>query len=240
MKRLYMVAAVLGLWSCAAGAQEGLAPTVPVVPAPVLQNGKVVTPPGGGWGRSDSRPFATSQWSPFRNPATASVVQPASSAAVVPQLPLPTGVSTPDAANCGPGGCASGGRNRSCWSKLKAFLCYHDSPTDAPKCRPTPYITPLIGMFPCTPVGSAGCASGGCATSAPTPAHYAPTTTGYNAPPMMPPPGVGRAPQASPSAGAVAMPARGAPAPVQPTWQGRVTPEGPIVPTGYKYPVPNK
>src|SRR5436190_1819791 len=63
----------------------------------------------------------------------------------------------PDA-NCGPTGCGRAAPNRSCWARVKAFLCYHESPTDIPTCRPTPYVTPLMGMFPCT--GAAGCGTG--------------------------------------------------------------------------------
>jgi hypothetical protein len=81
MKRWYLAVAVAGLWPVAElRAQEGLAPTAPVVPAPVLKNGNVLAPSdGNGWG-SNPRMFSVAKWSPFRNPATASTVEPASGA----------------------------------------------------------------------------------------------------------------------------------------------------------------
>ncbi|MBN9119751.1 MAG: hypothetical protein J0I06_11440 [Planctomycetes bacterium] len=257
MKRWYLVAVVaVGLCPVAARAQEGLAPTVPVVPAPVLQNGNVLTPSGGsGWGATGSpRLFSVAKWSPFRNPATASPVEPTAYApAYVPTTlpPLPSGVGAyaPEG-NCGPGGCDRPGRSRSCWARIKAFLAFHDSPTELPTCRPTPYITPLQGMFPCTsvPYCGAGCADGSCGIGVPAngqpvygqpqPLPYAPQ--GQPMPQPVVPPGT--------TAGPVVMPPRGMQAgPVQPTWQGRVVPasavsakptNGPVVPTGYRYPAP--
>ena len=35
------------------------------------------------------------------------------------------------------------GRDRSCWTHLKAWMCYHSSSTELPRCQPTPYITQL-------------------------------------------------------------------------------------------------
>lgn len=257
MKRLYLAAAVVGLWPGAPRAQEGLAPTAPMVPAPVLKDGRVQQPTGG-WGSGDGRGFATQKWSPFRNPATAGSVEPVSAqyanyASAVP--PLPVGITNP--ADCGPAGCGAHGRDRSCWERFKTFLCFSYTPGGPPRCQPTPFTTPLAGMFPCTPVGSAGCASG----CAPAPLQYGPAMPGYTmpAPQMTPPASVGRAPQQSPTAGAVAMPSRGAPSPVQPTWLGRVAPESAVaakpapapalkptaapsgvVPTGFKYPAPTQ
>lgn len=249
MKRWYLVGAVMSLWPVAAPAQEGLAPTAPVVPAPMLHNGSVLTPSGSGeWG-GRSRPFAVANWSPFRNPATAAPAEPAAPAQPLP--PLPAGVSGGPDANCAPGGCARPARDRSCWAGIRALLCYHDSPTELPKCRPTPYVTPLLGMFPCTPgaypqaacaPGAPGCGTPGYGHPVPAPApQYAPTG----------------APAPAATAGPVVMPPRGTQgAAVQPTWQGRVVPESvavrppapapvrpapvapTIVPTGYKYPVP--
>lgn len=265
MRRLYLVAAVVGLWPVAAPAQEGLAPTAPVVPAPVLQNGNVMTPGGSGWGTGGPRLFTSSKWSPFRNPATASPVEPTAAYAYAqpqsqPLPPLPSGLSglggsagaTPDA-NCGPAGCGKPGRDRSCWTRLKAFFCFHDSPTELPKCRPTPYITPLQGMFPCT-AGAAGCGTG-CGTGGSY--GYGPATDiRYGVPSDRQPPAyvppVMQPPQSLQSsgttAGPVVMPARGMQGSVvQPTFQGRVVPEsavsvkpvpGTIVPTGYLRPAP--
>jgi hypothetical protein len=255
MKRLY-VAAVVGLLPGLAQAQQGLAPTTPVVPAPVLQNGKVASP-AGGWGAGDVRAFSPAKWSPFRNPALASSVEPISGATYAPQAPLPAVPPLPAAAsvpeaNCGPSGC--GGRNGSCWERFKAFLCYTETTNKLPL-RPTPFRTPLAGMFPCTPFGGAGCGTCGAPAdavpAAPVPAPYGPVMPGYTMP-VPQAPAVGRA--SANTAGAVAMPSRGAPGPMQPTWLGRVAPEsvvnaakptGPattptVVPTGYKAPAANK
>src|SRR4051794_37073195 len=133
MKRWYLVAAVaVGLWPVAGvRAQEGLAPTAPVVPAPGLKNGSVLTPSDGGWGSSSRLSIA--KWSPFRNPATASTVEPTAPVSAQPQPqplpPPPAAASGPDA-SCGPTGCGHAAPNRSCWARVKAFLHYHDSPTD--------------------------------------------------------------------------------------------------------------
>ncbi len=245
MKRLYL-AAVAGLCSVVPlSAQEGaLAPTAPVVPAPVLQNGSLVSPSGGnGWG-AGSRPFAPAKWSPFRNPATASVTDPVvpSAAAYGHALPpLPAGVSGVEAASCGPAGCGQAGRSRGCWEHLKAWLCYHPSKTDLPKCRPTPYVTPLQGMFPCTSV--AGCTTG-CAVGTPVYGQPQPVPQGLPMPQPVPP---------GATAGAVMMPPRGqqGTATLQPTWQGRTTPAaqfaakpatgpttGPVVGASLTYPAP--
>lgn len=170
MKRLFF-AAVAGLCSFAPlRAQEGtLAPTVPVVPAPVLQNGGVINPAGGkgGWGASNTpRLFSAPKWSPFRSPVAAGAIEPALPPTTVqPMPPLPAGVGGVDGlcgtgncktANCNAGGC---GHDRSCWQKLKAWLTYHPCKTELPKCQPTPYITPLQGMFPCTANCNYGCGS---------------------------------------------------------------------------------
>ena len=166
MKRLYL-AAVAGLWSVAPlPAQEGvLAPTAPVVPAPTLHNGALLAPAGGagGWGAGGSRVMPLAKWSPFRNPATASATDPVAPAAgyAHPLPPLPAGVGGADA-SCGPNGCGHAGRERLGWDRVKAWLCYRPSKTEMPVLRPTPYVTPLQGMFACTPAGgcATGCASG--------------------------------------------------------------------------------
>jgi hypothetical protein len=270
MKRWYLVAAVaVGLWPVAeVRAQEGLAPTAPVVPAPVLKNGSVLAPSEGGWGSSPR--LSVAKWSPFRNPATASTVEPTASVYAQPQSlsPQPAAVSGPDA-NCGPAGCARPARDRSCWSRVKALLGYHDSPTDIPTCRPTPYVTPLMGMFPCT--GAAGCGSG-CGSGYGYPYSTDPIRYGVPndrqapayapLPPSQPMPATPMQPMPQPvqpgttppgtTAGPVVMPSRGMQgSAVQPTWQGRVVPAsavapksapatGPVVPTGFKYPVPGQ
>ena len=260
MKRWYLVAAVaVGLWPVAeARAQEGLAPTAPVVPAPILKNGSVLTPSDGGWGSSSRLSIA--QWSPFRNPATASAVEPIAPVYAQPPSAVPSGPGFD--ASCAPAGCGRAAPNRSCWARLKAVLCYSDSPTDIPTCRPTPYVTPLMGMFPCT--AGAGCGTG-CGGGYGYP--YSTDPIRYGVPNDRQPPAYAPAPQPQatplqpmpqpvqpgttppgPTAAPVTMPSRGMPSSaVQPTWQGRVVPAsavapkpatGPIVPTGFKYPVP--
>lgn len=229
MKRLYL-AAVAGLWSVAPlSAQEGaLAPTAPVVPAPALQNGSLLAPAGGtgGWGAGGSRTMALTKWSPFRNPATASASDPVAPSAAGyghPLPPLPAGVGD---GPCGTSGCGHAGRERVGWDRVKAWLCYHPSKTELPKLRPTPYVTPLQGMFGCT--SAAGCAAG-CASGAPVSGQ--PQPQGQPMPQPVPP-GTG--------AGAVAMPPRGPQGiALQPTWQGRTPPApGPVVNASLKYPAP--
>ncbi|MBM3982724.1 MAG: hypothetical protein FJ304_21120 [Planctomycetes bacterium] len=169
MKRL-LLAAVAGL--CAVGsarAQDGyLAPTAPVVPAPLLKNGSVLAP-AGSWGPNGTRAFVPTSWSPLRNPVGASVGERAGAPAAYgyPVPPLPAGVGGADGL-CGAGGCATPRASGSCLDKMKAWLCYHPSKTELPKLQPAPYVTPLQGMFPCAS-GSTGCAAPGCAT----PAHVA-------------------------------------------------------------------
>jgi hypothetical protein len=255
MKRLYLAAAVAGLWPVAElRAQEGLAPTAPVVPAPILQNGNVLTPAGNGWGTGGSRLFTTPRWSPFRNPAVASTIEPTALAPATaqPLPPLPSGVSSP-AADCGPNGCGRPARNRSCWERIRALLCYHDSPTGLPKCRPTPFVAPIQGSFPCS--SGPSCAFGSPLNNAGAPAFGSPVGQPSGQPLPYPQPYVLPPTQPMPlpvppgkTAGPVMMPPRGTQgSPVQPTWQGRVVPEsavstkpapGPIVPTGYLKPAP--
>jgi hypothetical protein len=239
MKRLYL-AAVTGLWAATpVSAQEGaLAPTAPVVPTPVLQNGSLLTPSGGSgsWGTSSGpRLFTASKWSPFRNPATASATEPLAPSAVTyghsSLPPLPAGVGGYDG-QCGTAGCAPK-RDRSCLDHLKAWLCYQPSKTELPKLRPTPYVTPLIGMFPCVPGPSCGtgCATANCAPNG----HPHVTAPGQPMSPAMPPP----IPPAA-GAGAVMMPPRGVQgAMIAPTWQGRTTP-APSAPgiAGYRFATP--
>ncbi|HEY1191044.1 MAG TPA: hypothetical protein VGE74_25650, partial [Gemmata sp.] len=123
MKRFY-IAAIAGLCAVAPGrAQDGtLAPTAPVVPPPVLQNGSVVAPDGATWGPSTPRLFSKSTWSPVRNPVVPGELNS------VAYPPLPSSIGT---APCGPAGCgaASCGRGGFNWERLKAWLCFHNTPT---------------------------------------------------------------------------------------------------------------
>ncbi len=212
MKRFY-IAAVVGLCAVAPGlAQEGaLAPTVPVVPSPMLQNGNLVAPAGGSWGTSGSRVFSHTTWSPVRSPVVASETSYATTGYAVP--PLPTGVGSVNG-QCGPTTCGTV-RSGVNWDRLKAWLCYHPSKTELPRLQPAPYVTSIRGMFSCA--SGSGCAPGSSAQ----PAFIPP------APSMMTPPA---------GAGAVMMPPRGTQgAAVQPTWQGRTLPApAPIVNAGYR------
>jgi hypothetical protein len=199
MKRFFF-AAVAGLASFAPlAAQEGtLAPTVPVVPAPVVQNGNLINPAGVG---STRQPFFTMpKWSPLKSPVsttnTADVPAPPkanpplTSPAMPPYSkytqPIPHPTGTVDAP-CGLGGCTTGGcttgRDRSCWAHFKAWLCYAPSKSDLPKCQPTPYHTPLQGMFPCTPSCGYGCGNGNCTGQYPA-VMQQPVPTQPMAPPM--------------------------------------------------------
>lgn len=102
------------------------------------------------------------------------LVRPAS-AEVVGQ-PLPTGYGTAGVPCSGPDcgvacGSSCGGASRSCLAKLKAWLCFQPTTGDAlPKCRPTPYIGPVVGTFSCTSAGgcggAGGCGPAGCGVAA--------------------------------------------------------------------------
>lgn len=236
MKRFY-IAAVAGLCAVgSAGAQEGaLAPTVPVVPPPVLQNGSLVAPAGGAWGTSGPRLFARTTWSPVRSPVVAGDMGYTAPAAgyAVPPLPPDVGTATGAPGACGPAGCghARGGMS---WDRLKAWLCYHPSKTELPRMQPAPYVTSTQGLFSCT--SGAGCGSGYSAFGSAGPQQ---PPFAAPPPPMMTPPG---------GAGAVVMPPRGTQGLIQPTWQGRTTPAptdpgvagyrfaqpGPVVNAGYR------
>jgi hypothetical protein len=244
MKRFVLVA-VAGLCSAApALAQQGpLAPTSPVVPAPVLQNGSVLNSstgkPGG------ARLLPALKWSPLRSPVSGS---PADAAApppgYVPVVP-PAGAGPAAGVALPPGPCPDGscapGHGRSCWQRLKTWLCFQYSPSDLPKFQPTPYITPLQGLFPCA---GCGCGGGLGAPPAPlrpwppvavpqplppgaepvTPPMPQPTPPGANPlpAPMPLPTGAGFMPPRGTSGGAVA-PAgllRAAPVSVNPTGSG--------------------
>jgi|GEM_PF-3160480 len=253
MKRLvwkWTIVAVAGVCSFGSvAAQEGtLAPTAPVVPAPMIQGGKLINPSGdqGSWGASNtSQIFSAPRWSPFRNSVRATTdptapMVPAAPGTVTTGVPMPpppvAGIGVPDG-TCGPGGCAPGGHGRSgmCWSRFKAWMTYHPSNTDLPRCHPTPYITPLLGMFPC-PGGYGGYGCGGCANGS-YPAYGPPVGPASGAPSAVPPTGypLGQPqpylpqpmPQPGPmggSAGPVMMPQRGTQGTaLTPTWQGRVT-----------------
>lgn len=220
MKRKLWAAAVAGLVACGAVvSQDGrLAPTAPLVPAPVLTNGGVRAPAAGNWGNGEKRAFAPNNWSPLRSPVGPAAAEapavPAHGGYVVP--PPPAGVPV---GACGPDGCAPAncGRDRSCWAKFKSWLCYAPSKTELPKLNPTPYVTPLQGMFHCpTPAGCAPCSTGHAAPV------YAPA-----APPMPPP--MMPTPMPSKAAAPVTMSA-------PPKAQPRGTLPGTVVPAGFKQP----
>lgn len=213
MKRKFWAAAVAGLVACGAVvSQDGrLAPTAPIVPAPVMTNGGVRAPATGNWG--SGRVISSNNWSPLRSP-----VAPAS--AEVPPVPAHSGYAVPlppaHGGSCGPAGCAPancGRGDRSCWDKLKAWLGYAPCKSDLPKLQPTPYVTPLQGMFYCsTPAGCAPCGTG----------HAAPVYAPPAASPVVPTP----MPVPMKVAGPVVVPQR-----AQPN-----TLPGTVVPAGFKQP----
>ncbi|QJW97966.1 hypothetical protein [Frigoriglobus tundricola] len=234
MKRWYLVA-VAGLWSFAPlSGQEGtLAPTAPMVPAPVLQGGSPGSPNGtGAWstGSGGTRTFSLTKWAPFRSPATASTTEPMATSAATYGQPLPASAIVSGGA-CGAGGCSpiDGHRSheRMTWSHLKAWMCYHPSNTEMPRCRPTPYTTSPVGMYACSSVG------GGCGTGCASGCAAGPLVIHGGQPQGAPMP-----PPAQPGAGAVgSMPPRGVQGGAAPTtWQTRTTP-APTTPgiAGYRY-----
>ncbi|MDY3559010.1 hypothetical protein R5W23_006200 [Gemmata sp. JC673] len=213
MKRLYL-AAVAGL--CAVvpvGAQErALAPTAPVVPPPSLHNGSLVAP-AGAWGGGGGM-LSRSSWAPGRELAGTSDRAYLGAVAGVP---------------CGPAGCGTAEPRRSCLERIKSWLCFQYTPTELPKMRPTPYVTPIQGLLGCS--SGAGCApcgttGGGYPSGQPVPQ---PTPLPV---PMKPPAG----------AGAVLMPSRGTQWMIAPTEFGTAKTTtaqgapGPVVNTGYRAP----
>ena len=267
MKR-FVFLAVAGLCSFASlqvRAQEGafasqregsLAPTAPVVPAPTLQNGSVLTPAGSGtWGGSAPKLFSTQRWSPLRSPVSASATEPSvpPSGYNYPVPPLPAGVGGADglcgAAKCKPGHGRGCERNRSSWECFKAWLCYAPSKSDLPMCQPSPYVTPLQGMFPCTASNGYGCGTGcgGHCGAQPAQQPMPPRTmpTPMEQPLPAPMPTSPSAPQKLPaipltSAAPVVMPPRGIQgAAIAPTMLGRTAP-APASPgiAGYRFAQP--
>ncbi|MCI0701005.1 MAG: hypothetical protein L0241_07975 [Planctomycetia bacterium] len=244
MKRLVIAAVAVSLWLVdSARANDGmLAPTAPVVPAPFLQDGKLIGNPGSwsGPARNSRMVFSPTRWFSTRETALSTQIGsdappalPTPPVVTTPQyaLPaLPNGVGGPDG-NCGQGQCQTSKcrtRGLSC-ERLKAWLCYHPSKTELPKFHPTPYITPLQGMFLCSSWN--GCGSG-CGTGGfgylppviqpqPPPGPPMPPPTPPS-PPMQPPEMLPPQPPGVGGAGAVVMPPRGLRgASVLPTWQGR-------------------
>lgn len=207
MKRKLLAAALAGLAVCGAVvSQDGrLAPTAPIVPPPVLSNGSVRAPAAGNWG-GNGRVFATNNWSPLRSPVAPASAEvppvPAHSGYAVSQPPTHGGACAP---SCSPASC---GRDRSCWDKFKAWAGFAPCKTDLPRLQPTPYVTPLQGMFTCT-----------------TPAGCAPCGTGHAAPAHAPTPGpVMPTPMPPKVAGPVVLPPRAQPGALP----------GTVVPAGYK------
>jgi hypothetical protein len=204
MKRYALVIVAAGLWSVApVSADGGVAPTVPVVPAPVLQNGKLLNGPGSWMGFARGSRVLTPTRLGGRDSAPSAMSEPMGSpnASATPQYhmpPLPEGVGGWDG-KCGSAGCARPARGGLDLNRVKAWLCYHPSNTELPKCKPTPYITPLQGMFACT---SAGCGAG-CSTNC---AHG-----GFAPPPMAEPPKPMPTPMIPPAvnASSVVMPPQG-------------------------------
>lgn len=282
--RRYVFAAIAGLCSFSplmgqegmfASQREGtLAPTVPLVPAPTLQNGNLLTPAGGNeaLGTSAPRLFSMPKWSLMRSPVSTSPTEPSvpPSGYSYPIPPLPAGVGGADGL-CGSASCGQRergcGRNRSCWERLKAWVCYAPSQTGLPMWCPSPYITPLQGMFPCGSNCALNCAAGptpscrkGCGTGCGN-GQY-PTQPPTMQPPTMQPPMTMPQPMGQPlpqpkpvpyssapptvlpgsGAGAVVMPPRGVQgATVNPTWQSRATPMQPTASPGipgYRFAAP--
>jgi hypothetical protein len=224
MKRFWLAAVAVLCSFAQLSAQEGtLAPTTPIVPAPVFNNGKLLAPAGGNaWGSGDSKLFSRTTWSPVRNPVVPAdggnfMPAPATGYSPMPPLPQHGGLD----GKCGTPGCGTV-RDGMSWDRLKAWLCYQPSKSELPKLRPAPYVTPLQGMFPC--VSANGCNTGCGTTSG---AHYPAMQS-----PAMPMPGVQPMPKPMPpaiGASPVVMPPRGTAGmvtqpTVQPTWQGRTAP----------------
>ncbi len=186
--RRFVFVAVAGLCSTVPTfAQESgyLAPTAPVVPAPVLHNGSVLNSSTGKPGVS--RFLASPKWSPLRSPVTAS----STGATALPPGYVPTQDAgmVVSAGSCPDGRCGSR-HGHSCWQRLKTWLCFRYSSSDVPKFQPTPYVTPLQGMFPCEGYscgGNIGAPPGLLRPWPPTPEAQPLPATGPASPPMTEP-----------------------------------------------------
>jgi hypothetical protein len=134
-------------------APQPLVPTSPQVPAPRLE-GAVV--PAAGLGERALLPLRER----IALAIAPSLSAPASLPSVMtPALPSPIGYSSLLGDSCTDGSCGRSGRNRACWNRLKAWLCFSPTTGDAlPKLRPAPYVGSLSAFFRCESGG--GCAGG--------------------------------------------------------------------------------
>ncbi len=153
MQRLITLILLAGLPLTPAGAAEPYQTPVhiyPQVPTPVLDRSGAVIP-------------ASAAYTPMR----AGTLIPASGVngnVVYPGLPLPTNYAPTgfDCPTCDKPACGDRGPN--CFDRLKAWLCFQPTTRDAlPKCRPHPYVGPVVGIFTCN--SRAGCTTGGCGSN---------------------------------------------------------------------------
>lgn len=163
MKQLVLPLLVSAVWlgsDAYAADPRPLAPTTPQVPAPRIDNGPIVL----------TSAISSRVLVPFRERVALAIApslapQVSTSAAPTTGLPLPTGYVS--AGDCADYGCNTA-RRENCYDRLKAWLCFYPTTGESlPKLRPAPYVGPIAGTFPCTPVGPIGCGSEvtGCASN---------------------------------------------------------------------------
>lgn len=136
---------------------RSLVPTSPQVPAPRLESAVI---PAAGMGERALLPLRERialAIAPSLS-ATASTPPPVSLA-----VPLSTASQPLPVDGCVEGSCGRLGRDRACWDRFKAWLCFCPTTGDAlPKLRPTPYVGSLSAMFRCESVGGCGNGTVGC------------------------------------------------------------------------------
>lgn len=148
----------------AALAADGPAgPSVPQVPAPVIQNGLPAASPFGPAHRSFSLT------SLIKKPTVAAPVQASTPAAAMP--PLPTALVAPPVPCAVPAACAVRDRG-TCFERMKRWLAYAPCEVHLPV-KPVPYYAPDYEFFACK--SNCGTAGGGAPAAA---ANCAPPARG--------------------------------------------------------------
>jgi hypothetical protein len=155
-----------------------------------------------------------------------------------PLPPLPAGVGGSEdvrqaggtyatGGSCSAGGCATQNCDRSCWDKLKGWLCFRQTPVRTP-CVPTNRQPPLYTYFSCRE--NAACGTGACATA--NPVGCVAATTGHGLPTRSVAGGCVPCPQP----GETVMPGYRLASPEAPAVTQWAPPSGPVWTSSYKVP----
>lgn len=157
MKRLALLTITACLFGFAASARAAdpiPAPTVPTIPAPVY-SGNVLSPSNSGGPGVIVQPRGPAERTPQPvRPFTSAYHGDAYEPVAQPVQPQPAVLVAAPVGSC------ESCRSKDCWSKVKAWFCYRQTPVKL-GLTPTPYTAPLAAQFPC--VSSNGCGPAGCA-----------------------------------------------------------------------------